>query len=68
MAVTATTVTQNGKKERVRPKAYLKNPPKEKDCYTPGCYHIDVEPCEGIPMSNRCASCRAKKILMGIED
>lgn len=58
----------NKKVERQRPKAVLKDTAKEKDCYTPGCHNIKVEPCEGIPMSNKCASCKAKKIFMGIED
>jgi len=68
MAVTATVEVKEKVEKRVRPKAYLKNPPKEQDCYTPGCYNIQVEPCEGIPMSNRCASCKGKKMFMGIED
>lgn len=54
--------------KRERPKAVLKYAPKEKECYTPGCYNIQVEPCEGIPMSNKCASCKAKKIFIGVED
>lgn len=51
-----------------RPKAILKDAQKEEDCYTPGCYNIRVEPCKGVPLSNKCASCKSKKIYMGVED
>lgn len=54
--------------ERKKVKATLRNAQKDADCYVPGCYNITVEPCEGIPFSNKCASCKKKKVFMGVED
>ena len=53
---------------KARPKAILKDKPVKTDCFVDGCIVAIHDKCKGIPMSNKCASCRCKKNYLGVED